>query len=427
MDGRYDIVIAGGGMVGASLARALAPLGLKLAVVEAVPPAAPAQPSFDDRSTALARGTRKAFEAMGLWEAIAPQATPIARIHVSDRGRFGFCRIEAQEQDVEALGYVVVNRVLGRVLNESLRADDGLTLLCPARIASVAEGDGQVEVGVERDDGDLTLGARLLVAADGARSTVRELAGIGVERRDYRQVAVVGNLATSRPHENTAYERFTPEGPLALLPVAGETGAPASSRSAFVRALPPAEAARVLALGDDEFLAGLQAAFGWRLGRFSRVGRRASYPLALTRADELASGRIVLVGNAAHGLHPIAGQGFNLGMRDVAALVDVIADGMADEMADAKADARERTGGDPGAPALVAAYERWRRSDRRKVVGFTDGLVRLFGSAHPALGAARDLGMLGLDVLPGAKREFARHTMGLAGRLPRLSRGVAVS
>jgi len=403
---RYDIIIAGGGMVGASLARALAPLGLRVAVVEPVEPGAASQPSFDDRSTALSRASQRAFTAMGLWPAIAETATPIRAIHVSDRGSFGLCRIEAAEQGVEALGYVVVNRVLGQTLLASLAAEGGPQLYRPARIAAVTQTDESVTATVAREDGgrEERLEAALLVAADGARSAVRDAVGIGMRERPYDQVAITGNLATSSPHDNVAYERFTTDGPVALLPFS-------EGRSAFVWTLSPAEAERVTALDDDAFLTEFQAAFGWRLGRLSRVGRRVAYPLSLTRAERLHAGRVVAVGNAAHGLHPVAGQGYNLGMRDVAALADLVAEAVAE-------------GDDPGSPALLARYADWRRGDQRKVVGFTDGLVRLFGSERETARAARGIGMLGLDIIPGAKRAFARHTMGLAGRLPRLSRGV---
>lgn len=406
MTERYDIIIAGGGMVGASLARALAPLKLRVAVVEPVEPGAVSQPSFDDRSTALSRASQKAFTAMGLWPAIAATATPIRAIHVSDRGSFGFCRIEAQEQGVEALGYVVVNRVLGQTLLASLADEDGPELYRPARITAVSQSDDSVTATVTRgeDDREERLEAALLVAADGARSAVRAEVGIDMDERPYDQVAITGNLATSRPHGNIAYERFTEEGPVALLPFT-------DGRSAFVWTLPPAEAERVTALDDEAFLAEFQEVFGWRLGRLSRVGRRVAYPLSLTRAERLYAGRVVVIGNAAHGLHPVAGQGYNLGMRDVAALADLV-----DEAAS--------RGNDPGAMELLQRYAEWRRGDQRKVVGFTDGLVRLFGSERDTARAARGIGMLGLDILPGAKRAFARHTMGLAGRLPRLSRGV---
>jgi len=401
---RYDIVIAGGGMIGASLALALAPTGLSIAVVEAVERDATAQPSFDDRSTALSRSSQRSFEALGLWPEIAAAATPIERIHVSDRGRFGFSHIDAAEQGVEALGYVVVNRVLGRVLQDALSGIGNVRVICPARITGVAMTDEAAVA--EVDEGRLALRGQLLVAADGARSAVRELIGIGAQHVDYGQHAVIGNLEPDRPHGSCAWERFTEDGPLAILPF-GE------DRVAFVWTLDPATADAAMALPDADFTRRLQDAFGLRLGRFSRVGRRARYPLSLSKANRLTAGRGVVVGNAAHGLHPVAAQGFNLGLRDVAALADCVAEA--------------RAAGDVGAPPVLERYAEWRHADQDKLVRFTDGLVRLFGSDRRSLRMLRDLGMLGFDLVPGARRLFARHTMGLAGRLPRLSRGVPLA
>ncbi|MDX1500472.1 MAG: 2-octaprenyl-6-methoxyphenyl hydroxylase [Woeseiaceae bacterium] len=407
----YDLLVAGGGMIGTSLALAVAPLGLSIAVVEPVERGAPAQPSFDDRSTALSRSTQRIFEALGLWPGIARDAVRITRVHVSDRGRFGFSHIDAAEQRVEALGHVVVNRVLGQVLDAALAKTPGVTVHCPARVAAVAADGAAATVTIEDSDGRATrVSTRLLVAADGAGSAVRDMLGIDVRRTEYGQTAVIGNLLTEKPIGECAYERFTEAGPLALLPLT-------EGRSAFVWTLDNGEAARVAALADDAFLAELQAAFGYRLGTFSTVGARASYPLALTRAARITAPRAVLVGNAAHGLHPVAAQGFNLGLRDVAALADCIADELA-----AASDAGRPA--DIGTPAVLDRYADWRRSDQRKLVRFTDGLVRLFGRSNPAARILRDAGMLAFDLVPGVRRQFARHTMGLTGRLPRLARGI---
>ncbi len=407
----YDIVIAGGGMIGTCLALALAPLDLRIAVVEAVERGAPAQPSFDDRSTALSRSSQRMFEAMGLWPGIVAASTPIRRIHVSDRGRFGFSHIDAEEQAVEALGYVVINRVLGGVLEDALTHAGGVDLLCPARITTVVLGDDRASCEVDFGGGETKrLAAALLVAADGARSQVREQMGITAEHSSYGQHAVIGNLETERPIDNVAYERFTEQGPLAFLPVADE-------RTAFVWTVTESDAERVMALTDTAFLSELQDAFGYRLGGLSKVGKRAAYPLTLSKTLRLTALRSVLVGNAAHGLHPVAAQGFNLGMRDVAALSDCIADTLG-ESADRRA---------IGSADVLRRYSDWRRSDQKKLVGFTDGIVRLFGSGRPASRVARNLGMLAFDLVPGVRKEFARHTMGLAGRLPRLSRGVPIT
>jgi 2-octaprenyl-6-methoxyphenol hydroxylase len=228
--------------------------------------------------------------------------------------------------------------------------------------------------------------------------------GITADQVAYGQRAVIGNLLPEKRLEGCAYERFTEHGPLAILPIA-------DGRAGFVWNVPEQDAERVLGLSDEAFLAELQQTFGNRLGTFSRVGARASYPLMLSKAMRLTAQRAVLVGNAAHGLHPAAAQGFNLGLRDVAALCDCIADAPADA----------------GDAELLDRYADWRRHDQKKLIGFTDGLVRLFGRSNPPLRVLRDIGMLGFDLVPGVRSLFAKHTMGLAGRLPRLSRGVPLS
>jgi 2-octaprenyl-6-methoxyphenol hydroxylase len=403
----YDIIIAGGGMIGTSLGLALAPLNLRIAVVEAVARGAAQQPSFDDRSTALSRSSQRMFEAMGLWPDIVAASTPIRSIHVSDKGRFGFSHIDAAQQKVEALGYVVINRVLGQVLQDALTEVQRLDLICPGTITAVESTDNQVEVVVDETGKSRSLSCRLLVAADGANSAVRDMIGISASRVDYEQWAVIGNVLSEKAPDNRAFERFTESGPIAMLPVADD-------RAAFVWMLSPDSAKEMLSLSDTEFTERLQDTFGYRLGKFSKVGKRAAYPLALTKANGLISRRSVIVGNAAHGLHPVAAQGFNLGMRDVAALCDCIADARTEQIKSF----------DCGNAAILENYAEWRRNDQGKVVRFTDGIVRLFGDSRPPVRTLRNIGMLAFDMIPGVRKTFAKHTMGLAGRLPRLSRGV---
>ncbi len=401
-----DIVIAGGGMVGASLALALAQLGFDITLVEAAPFRTGGSPSFDDRTTALSNGSRRIMEGLGVWPLVRHEATPIRKIHVSDRGRFGFARIDAAELDLESLGFVIANRALGAGLWQRLEAT-GVRVLAPARVVdydATAEGC-QVRLEGEAAGSD-PVHCRLLVAADGAQSAVRQSAGVESSTWDYEQTALTANLTTQLFHNHVAYERFTPNGPIALLPfVEGRVG--------LVWTLAPQDAAETLALPDAEFLERLQQAFGMRLGRFLTVGKRQGYPLALTRAEEQVTDRVVILGNAAQGLHPIAGQGFNLGLRDAACLAEVLADGRVASGA----------GMDPGAAALLEQYRAWRQEDRRRIVAFTDGLVRVFRQPFAPVRLLRDVALLAFDLSPRAKQAMSQLSLGAAGRIPRLARG----
>ena len=398
---QVDIAIVGGGMVGASLAAGLAGAGKRLLLIEAVPFGASGQPSFDERTTALGNASRRIFEGLGVWNDIAPEAAAIRAIHISEAGRFGCARLNAQEQAVEALGYVAPNRCIGAALWGLLTRSAGLTLRVPGRVEDVAIDADCVRFNAITAGAREAVSARLVVAADGAHSQIRSAAGIGTEVEDYEQVAVVANVASDTSHDGTAYERFTPAGPLAVLPLADGT-------LAVVWACHRDDAPRVLALDDAAWLTELQSRFGWRAGRFVRAGRRASYPLKLTRAVSPVATRTVLIGNAAQGLHPVAGQGFNLGLRDAAMLAEVLAG----------------SSGDVGAPALLERFAAWRASDRSGVTRFTDGLVRLFGDSRPGVALLRNLGLLLFDLSPAAKSALARVSLGFGGPAPRLARGL---
>jgi 2-octaprenyl-6-methoxyphenol hydroxylase len=400
----YDILISGGGLVGASLACALSGHGLRIGLIEAVPYGEPGQPAYDDRALALAAGTQRIFSAMGLWPALEAHATPIHRIHVSDRGRFAFARLDRSEEGVPALGYVALSRDLGAVLSARLAQLDDVELICPARVTGVEFGVAGARVQIESAAGAKSLVTRLLVAADGAQSTLRDLLDIPTTVWEYGQTALITNITPEYGHANVAYERFTDTGPLALLPMS-------ENRCALVWTLRDDQVETVMALDDPAFLARLQERFGRRLGRLARVGARAVYPLRLVRARESVRPRLALIGNAAHTLHPIAGQGFNLGLRDVAALAEVVIDA-------------QRECRDIGDLAVLRHYADWRQGDHRRVIAFTDGLTRIFTNPLPPIAWTRDLGMLALDLCPPAKRIFASLTMGKSGRLPRLARGV---
>jgi 2-octaprenyl-6-methoxyphenol hydroxylase len=399
--GPADVAIVGGGMVGASLALALSALPLDVVVVEAAPPEADDQPSFDTRTTALSNGTRRIFEGLGVWDEIVREATPIRRIHISDRGRFGSAVIDAEEQDIPALGYVVENRVIGRALWRRLRLCARVRLVSPASVCGARIAPDAVHLTLDGGAAEAVT-ARLAVAADGAGSLVREAAGVHAERWDYEQTAVICQVTPERFHDHVAYERFTPHGPIAVLP------AP-DGRVGLVWTLAPAEAARVMTLADAAFLAELQQAFGWRLGQLRAVARRVAYPLALTRAASPSAPRTAIIGAAAQGMHPIAGQGFNLGLRDAATLAEVLAD---------------QPDTDPGSSEVLERYAEWRRTDRHALIAFTDGLVRLFGSPWGPVQRARSLGLVLFDLSPPAKAAMSRLSLGFAGRLPRLARGL---
>jgi 2-octaprenyl-6-methoxyphenol hydroxylase len=403
-----DIAIVGGGMVGASLGVALAPLGMRIALIEYIPHDAAAQPSFDERTTALSNGSRRILETLGVWQELSNGATPIAKIHVSDKGRFGFARLEAAEMGLAALGYVIPNRALGRALWSRLAGFSNVQVLCPAKVVDVALKEAGVSLQVEAQPSQLRVAARLAVAADGAGSALRTAAGMPAESRDYQQTALITTVLPQRFHEHVAYERFTPAGPLALLPLR-------DGRCTLVLTLKTEDAARVLAMSDAQFIAELQSRFGFRLGRFLQVGGRSSYPLSITRAGQLSAQRCVVVGNAAQSLHPVAGMGFNLGLRDVASLAELIAERIHSESFD------------PGAAQLLAQYDAWRAADRRGVIAFTDGLVRAFSNPLAALGVLRNIGLLAFDLSPPAKAALSRLSTGATGRVPKLARGVALS
>jgi 2-octaprenyl-6-methoxyphenol hydroxylase len=404
-----DVAIAGGGLVGASLALALAQLDLSVVLIEATPAGEVDQPSFDERTTAISNGTRRVFEALGVWPLIERDATPIRRIHVSDQGRFGFARISAEEQGLDSLGFVVVNRVMGSALWHRL-AQTPVKVLAPARVRSMQLAEGQQRIECDLGGNVVQVTARLAVAADGARSIVREAAGVGAERWDYEQVALIANVFTQRFHDHVAYERFTPSGPLALLPVS-------DGRMGLVWTFPPEVANEMMQVPDAPFIERLQDAFGFRLGRFTRVGARHMYPLALTRSDEHIATRLAVVGNAAQTLHPISGQGFNLGLRDAISLAEVLAD------------ARRQSGAefDPGDGAVLENYRQWRGADRLNIVRFTDGLVRLFTQPFGPVKFLRDVGMLAFDLMPTAKDALSQLSLGAAGRVPKLARGARLT
>jgi 2-octaprenyl-6-methoxyphenol hydroxylase len=413
-----EVLISGGGMVGLTLGIALADAGVDVVVLEPQDPAAVTDAAFDGRSSAIARGSQRLLAALGIWPGMAAAAAPILDIRVSD-GRPGaaashlflhYGRDELAEETDEPLGYIVENRAVRTALHARAASLPALRLITPGRLTKLERGTGAAPAAAVLDDGR-QLRARLVISAEGRGSPLRTAAGIRVTAWDYPQTGIVCTVAHEAPHNGVAHEHFLPAGPFALLPMTD--AADGTHRSSLVwterRTLVPA----MLALDDDAFGAEMQRRFGDSLGTLRPAGRRWSHPLSLMHAERYIDHRLALVGDAAHVIHPIAGQGLNLGLRDVAALAETVVEA-------------RRLGLDPGEAAVLDRYQRWRRFDNTVLMIATDGLNRLFSNDAAPLRLARDVGLAAVNRLPPLKRLFMRHAMGLVGDLPRLIRGQAL-
>lgn len=400
----FDVVIVGGGMVGASLAVALKPLHLKVGLVEAFALESHQQPSYDDRTVALSHGSRLIYQGMKLWSEIEAGSEAIQHIHVSDRGHFGATRIHASEENVPALGYVVENRVLGQVLYKALPEPPNFELFMPATVLHVEPNDEYVTITIQQKGNEHTLSTRLLVVADGAQSPIREQLGVSTTHHDYGQTAIITNVSTEYPSNQVAYERFTAQGPIALLPMT-------EGRYSLVWTQPNEEVPTVMSWSDEEFLAQLQSAFGYRQGHFTKVGKRSAYPLALIKSNAETAQRSIIMGNASHAIHPVAGQGLNLSLRDVAVLADLLAEAV-------------EQGEDVGASTVLAKYSEARQQDYRQTITYTDSLVRVFSNDHGLLGHVRAGGLSLMDRVPPIRRWLTKQSMGINQRKARLARGV---
>jgi len=425
-DRDVEVLVAGGGMVGLAFAIALAEAGVDVVVVDRLDPAQQRDEASDGRSSAIARGSQQALAVLGLWDGMAPAAAPIIDIRISD-GRLGTFRSGgasalhlhfasgdvAEENDARPLGYIVENTAIKRASLDRARAVKNVDLRAPADIAELQRRPGGVTARLS--DGS-TIRARLVVAADGRRSATREAAGIKIMEIDYGQTAIVATVAHDLPHDGVAHEHFLPSGPFALLPMTDvkDDAGKVVHRSSLVWTEKRALVAAMMALDEEAFALELQRRFGNSLGRLSLWGgRRWSYPLTLLHAERYIDTRLALIGDAAHGIHPIAGQGLNLGLRDVASLAECIVDA-------------RRLGLDIGSATVLERYQRWRRLDNMALIAATDSLNRLFSNDLPPVRLLRDLGLAAVNRMPPLKRFFMRHAMGLVGDLPRLVKGKAL-
>ena len=390
----YDITIIGAGMAGAGLACALAGENVRIALVEERPARDGHSRHDDARGIALSLSSQKILDESGLWQKLEASACPVEHIHVSTRGRPGCVRMSSGMLDLQALGYVVPAHELGSTLLREIARHPRIEMFCPATAGKIGHEPGSIAVHIRQSDADTVIRCRLLVVADGAFSGLRDLAGIKTSVHDYRQTAIVANVTVSRDHRNTAYERFIPGGLVAMLPLKGD------NRCVTVLVIPSDKSDDCLQLDDEGYLKRLQQAFGKRPGTLSEPGPRQSWPLVLLKPERQVAERVVLLGNAAHTIHPNGAQGLNLALRDVAALAGLSRTTLAD-------------GGDVGAPDVLNAYASSREADQRRVVRFTDLLQRTSGQRNPLKSAMRGSIMLALDALPGLKTGFIRRATGL--------------
>jgi len=398
---KCDIAIVGGGLAGASLAVALAPLGYDIKVIEAVAYKASDQPSYDDRTLAISHSSCRILAGIGLWDLLGDDATAIRKIHISELGRPGKVVLDPVEMGLTEFGHVIEARRFGAAVTGLLEQTGNIGLISPAAVREIEIGGPLSRLQLETSTGDLALQARLVVAADGANSFIRSRLNIPTQVSDYGQTAVICNITPEIAHEGRAFECLTDTGPFAILP---HTGA----RCGLVWSVATRNAAEILDLDDAAFLARAEQRFGRQLGALVKAGQRTAYPLKLVRATEDVRERLVILGNAAHAIHPIGAQGFNLALRDVAVLAELLAD---DDQ------------GDPGETGLLHTYSAWRRQDQRGTIATSDGMTRLFSNPSQLAAGLRTTGLLAHAIWPSLRRYSAIKAMGYRGRVPRLALG----
>ncbi|MCK5899087.1 MAG: 2-octaprenyl-6-methoxyphenyl hydroxylase [Methylococcales bacterium] len=388
----YDLLIGGGGLAGNCLALALKKSGLNIALIEAVSREQLQQSTAGDRALALSAGTVMMLQNIGIWDNIKSSATAIKKIHISDRGHFGKMRLSAEKYGVEALGYVIAARDLETPIAQMVE-DAGIKQFCPAKIKALTSDKDSIEVTLIQANKKTQVSAKLLVGADGGQSTIRCLLEIEQHKKVYGQTALITTINSSLPHQNIAYERFTSSGPLALLPIA-------KNQSAVVWTRTSVEAKALMEASEKDFIAQLQHCFGYHLGELTRTAKPIAFPLTLIHAKKMHAQRSVIIGNAAHQLHPVAGQGFNLGLRDVVQLAEMLIK-------------QQQQQADIGDEKFLEQYAKTRQKDHQKTIGFTDNVVKIFSNQWLPLAAVRNASLTALDHIPIAKKLLATHAMGL--------------
>jgi len=400
----YDLVVVGGGMVGASfscaLEQALGETPLSILVIEAISPNTNSakQSSFDARSTALSFGSRKFLEGIGLWQVLDDAVSAIHEIQVSDRGRLGCVEINRDEQGVEALGYVVENKRLGQALNARLNESEKINLLCPALVSYVKVTEKGVRLGLNHGDTETSVDASLVVLADGGKSPVCQQLGIEQSIERYDQHALIANIVLEKPHQQVAFERFTDTGPLAVLPLQSIDG---KNRGSLIWTLSVEKAAQYREMNEEKLLPLLQERFGYKLGKILEIGETFVYPLSLSIAKEQVRPGLALLGNVAHTLHPVAGQGLNLALRDTRALVDVLINA-------------KKRGLGLGEMNVLLEYVARQQADQATTTQFTHNITKLFSSNNEAKVWLRKFGLFALELLPTLRRSLAERAMGLS-------------
>ena len=399
---QQEVIIVGGGMVGLSLALMLAKANIGVKLLEAIKypnyddaNLAPYHSSFDARNSALSRRTVQIYQELGLWDALQEHATPIYEVHITEQGSFGKARLKAEQEKVESFGQVIENAWLGRVLLQQVKQEALIELIDGVQVTSLTQDADYAYLEAQRGDYTHSLKAKLIIAADGRDSFCRKALGIGASVHDYDQVAIVTTVQTSKPHAHVGFERFSPLGPLALLPLPGEY------RRSVVWPVPKGTEGEWMGDENDQhFLDALQETYGDRAGKFQKTGKRFSFPLSQVLAEKQAVGRVVLMGNAAHTIHPVAGQGFNLCMRDAYVLRRYLTE-------------QVEKNADLGDAAMLQDYEKSRLTDQQRVIKFCDSVVRGFSNQNPILKLIRNTGLVAFDTIPGIKPLVANYAMGL--------------